>query len=345
MTNEGELLPQAFSASNLCVPAEIRLESGWISWRWGEYAGSAPGRAVTAEKLLDRFLKIETTEDAYQFAHAFGPLGICSHGNPICHANLPGGGLLYAPEQEEETGVEVVSPPSPESFYCPPTLLTDGWFGESVEWWLVLASATRAIENTATRLKRAERPLQEDLLTLHKMLVWGINPTPLDRQQIPKPKLAHDAKSWSGDGDALALIEGAPADGARSRAWTLVLLLLNEWLKACSVRLHFTFTDAVPHRVDFDMSFIAGDQRGCFPALVFELIGRVRAVEGKWMVRCTYCKVLVSPRQEPRGKRRVFCRTCRAEGWPARYALREYYARHRKEILASRKCKRRATKK
>ena len=129
----------------------------------------------------------------------------------------------------------------------------------------------------------------------------------------------------------------------RSNAWAFILELLNKWLISCPARVYFTFTDSRP--VDFTMSFIAGDQRGCFPALIFELVGRIRATKGKWMVNCSHCKVLVSPRREPQENRRVFCPACRAEGWPVRYANRDHYIEKREEILASRRRKRRATKK
>jgi hypothetical protein len=357
------LLPQAFSASKLCVPTELRLKNGWLLWEWRNYMGSARGREVAADGLLVRFLKIRKAEDVYRFARRFGPLGICQHGRPVCHAVLPGGGALYEPGEQEETRVDAVSPPSPEAFYCAPKLLPDdqpedriNWFlgrlekrepvgsacGERVNWWLNLSEVMRAALNVAEHLKRAARPQRRDLALLNKFLVHGVNPLPIIRHIFPEHDLAKEAELYGRDGDVLASVEEARADGLRSRAWELVLELLNEWLVACPMRIYFTYTDSRP--VDFSMSFIAGDQRGCFPALVFELIERIRSVQGNWMVRCTHCKVLVSPRREPREGGRVFCPSCRTGGWPVRYANRDHYARNSKQILDSRRRKRRTNK-
>jgi hypothetical protein len=336
-------LPQAFGASKLCVPPEIDIQNGWIVWRWREYLGSVIGLEVVAEGLLDRFCKIESAHDALIFAKTFGPLGICSHGNPICHADTPGGGLLYDPEQGKASGVPAVSPPTPERFYCSPARRSDdGRLGERVEWWLKLAAAMRACLKVSTSLQKARRPNAKDLGVINKILIHELEPLPITRQLLPEEQLAEEAAQYGGDGPVLPEVFGSRVDGFRSRAWELVFHLINEWLIACPVRLYFTYTDSRP--VDFSMSFIAGDQRGCFPALVFELVGRIRAAKGNWMVNCAHCPHLVSPRREPRPGQRVFCDQCRAEGWPLRYALRDYYARKRKKILAQRKRERRGRK-
>jgi hypothetical protein len=226
--------------------------------------------------------------------------------------------------------VSVVSPPRAETFYCPPQQLDGGAFGEQVDWWLKLANAMRAAVDTASRLKVAERPARADLVVLRRCLLHGIS---------PNPKIEGIVK---GSVDIWAPPEGeGRVDASRARAWTLVLELLNKWLQACPMRLHFTFTDAVPHRVDFSMSFIASDQRGCFPALVFELAGRVRGVDDRFMVRCAHCDDPFVPRREPSEGQRAFCPACRREGWPTKYALRNYYANHRVKILRRRKLKRR----
>jgi len=283
--------------------------------------------------LLDRFCKIKKAEQASKFAKRFGPLGICSHGNPICHAGQPSGGVIVGGlASAEESGVQVVSAPNVEAFYCPPARLSDDRFGECVEWWLKLAEAMRACLEVSTSLQKARRPNPKDLGLIFKTLDHGLNPLPIIEQISPAAQLARIAARYATDGAVLPEVSGARADGFRSRAWTFVLELINQWLKACPVRLYFTYTDSRP--VDFSMSFIAGDQRGCFPALVFELVGRIRAIKGKWMVNCAHCPHLVSPRREPRPGQRVFCAECRAEGWPMRYALRDYYARKRKKILA-----------
>ena len=230
----------------------------------------------------------------------------------------------------------MVTLPSIDHFYCSPAQ-RDGWFQEPVEWWLKLVSVMLAIENTAKRLQQAERPLRADLLTLNKVLVWGINPAPLDKQLIPESALARNAELSSGGADAYV---GARIDGMRSRAWLPVMSLLNEWLKVCPTRLYFTYTDARP-KVDFSMSFISGDERGCFPALVFDLIGRIRGGTGSLMVLCAHCRNSFSPRREPREGERMFCEDCQDEGWPVRYANRDHYRRNRKEILENRRRQRR----
>jgi hypothetical protein len=332
-------LPQAFSASKLCVPPQIELRDGLIAWRWEEYLGSVVGREVEAEGLLDRFCRIRRFEHVLQFARQFGPLGICKHANPICHPSLPGGGLMYDPEQGEASGVLVVSPPTPESFYCSPTQLRDGFLAESTDWWIKLASAMRACVNVATSLQRARRPRVKDLGLIYSVLHHGLEPLPITEQMLPQGELAEEATRDADDGAVLAEVADARVDGFRSQAWIVVLELLNNWLIACPARLYFRFTDSRP--VDFSMSFVAGDQRGCFPALVFELIGRIRATKGKWMVNCAHCGMLASPRREPTGNR-VFCEVCRAEGWPMRYANRDQYARNSRKILAGRKRRRRA---
>jgi len=319
-------LPRAFDVTLLCVPREVRLENDSLIWRWLEVR-QQPVKRVQATDALERFLKIQDSKGVLRFARRFGPLGLCQHGELLGKA-------------------AAVSRPG--HFYCRPAE-HEGWSGERVKWWLTLARAMRAIENTAARLKRAQRPLREDLFTLNQTFTWGIEPTALDRELNAKDKLASDAEKWSADGDILPRIEDTPADGARSQAWMLVLVLLNEFLKACSVRLDFTNAQPValammsfaPRRpVDFTMSFVAGDNRGCFPALVFELIGRIRGEPGKFMVRCAHCKDPIAPRHEPRGSERIFCAACRAQGWPVRYANRDYYERSRNKILAGRKKKR-----
>jgi hypothetical protein len=336
-------LPQAFGASKLCVPYEIDLEGRWIAWRWEEDFGSAPGsvigKDVDAVGLLDAFSEIRNPFDVRGFAKVFGPLGICAHGNPICHAELPASGLAFDLGGGEQT-VHSAFATGVESFYCPPFRFSDGRFGERVDWWLKLADAVRACTRVSTLLQRGGRPDPKDLAEIYCTLVHELNALEITKQLLPESELAEEARLYAQDGPKLEEIEGARVDGMRSRAWTLILELLNKWLIACPTRLYFTFTDSRP--VDFSMSFVAGDQRGCFPALVFELVGRIRATKGKWMVNCAHCKVLVSPRREPQDGARVFCHTCRAEGWPARYALRAYYARNRKRILATRKRKRRA---
>jgi len=338
-------LPQAFSESKLCVPEEIDLYGNWIAWRWQEYLGSASGsvtgKDVDAVGLLDRFSKIKNARDACDFAKAFGPLGICAHGNPVCHAGLPAHGLIFGLEPAEQS-IHSVATMGAENFYCAPFRFPDGRFGERVDWWLKLAEAMRACVRVSTSLQRARRPQLNDLAAINKLLIHELNPPPITEQILPESQLAEEARLYANDGVILAKIEGARTDGLRSAAWTLILELLNKWLIACPVRLYFTYTASRP--VDFGMSFVAGDQRGCFPALVFELVGRIRATKGKWMVNCFHCKVLVSPRREPQENSRVFCRACRQEGWPVRYANRDHYAHNRDEILASRKRRRRATR-
>jgi hypothetical protein len=335
-------LPQAFSESKLCVPEEIDLDANWIAWRWQEYFGSASGtvtgREVDAVGLLDRFFRIKNPADALDCAQAYGPLGICAHGHPICHAALPAGGLVFGLKPEEQS-IHSTASMSVENFYCAPFRFPDGRFGERVEWWLKLAEAMRACLEVSTSLQKARRPNPKDLGVIYRTLIHELNPLPITEQILPDAQLAGVAARYATDGALLQEVSGARADGFRSRAWTFVFELINKWLIACPVRLYFTYTDSRP--VDFSMSFIAGDQRGCFPALVFELVGRIRAVKGKWMVNCAHCPHLVSPRREPRPGQRVFCDECRAEGWPMRYALRDYYARKRKKILARRKRERR----
>jgi len=327
------------------VPDEIDLEASWITWRWQEYFGSesatVTGREVDAVDLLGRFSRIKDPTDALDYAQAFGPLGICGHGHPICHAALPAGGLIFGLEPEEQS-VHSTASMSVDNFYCAPFRFPDGRFGERVEWWLKIAEAVRACIRVSTSLQSARRPQSKDLAAIYKLLLYELNPPPITRQILPEDQIEKEARLYANDGPVASEIRGARADGFRSNAWALIFELLNKWLIACPVRLYFTFAESRP--VDFSMSFVAGDQRGCFPALVFELVGRIRAIKGKWMVNCAHCPHLVSPRREPRPGQRVFCDQCRAEGWPVRYALRDYYARERKKILARRKRERRGEK-
>jgi hypothetical protein len=225
---------------------------------------------VVAEGLLERFLKIKKAQEALEFARSFGPLGICSHGNPISHADLPGGGVLVDDLSTAEAGgVPVVSAPKAEDFYCPPVRLPDGRLGERVEWWLKLGEAMCACLEVSTTLQHARGPNPKNLEVIYKTLLHELETLPITEQLLPEAKLAEEAAQYGADGDLLSEIPGARVDGLRSRAWAIVFELVNEWLVACPVRLYFTFTDSRP--VDFSMSFIAGDQRGCFPTLVFEL--------------------------------------------------------------------------
>lgn len=332
---EQDGLPRAFDVTRLCVPDEMLLEDGWLLWRWIEFEGLALGKEVEVAGALESFLNIKSERRLLEYARRFGPLGFCAHGEPLCHARLAGGGVF------EDSGTSVVSHPKPKRYYCAPAQ-REGWLGEPVQWWFALGEAMRAALNVATRLKQAERPSRQDLQVLYRALNHGLNPTPLLRQLLSEQELDEDTELHGRDGDLLRRIEGTRADSARSRAWALVLELLNKWLIACPARLYFTFTDTRP--VDFSMSFIAGDERGCFPALVFQLAGRIRGEAASLMVRCFHCGDSFSPRNEPPEGKRSFCVTCRAQGWPKYYAARDHYARSSKEILERRKRRRREAK-
>ena len=195
MTARFDQLPQAFSASRLCVSPEIDIDGDWIAWRWRESFGSVIGKEVAAEGLLDRFSKIKTAEDACDFARAFGPLGICAHGKPISHADLPGGGLLYDPEQGESSGAHVVSPPSAPAFYCAPHRLPNGRLGERVEWWLKIAEAIRACVEVATSLQEARRPRPRDLAVLYKSLVYELSQPPVVEQILPGDRASQRSRT------------------------------------------------------------------------------------------------------------------------------------------------------
>jgi len=343
--------------TRLCVPDEVQLDGDCLGWRWTEFGGSAVGHEAEPKGVLNRFLKIKTAAQVLAFACRYGPLGICQHGHPLCHAELPGGGFLYDPSgfvgaeenlppSTEHKGVNVVSPPKPDAFYCAPICAADGWFHERITWWIALADTMRAAVGVASRLKQAQRPLRQDVEMLKKMLIFELEPVPAVLALSPDGKLDKGAEFYLRDGPVLEQVEGTSIDAGRSEAWGLVLELLNKWLIACPTRLFFTYADdrpfdgkRRPYRVDFSMSFIAGDQRGCFPALVFQLISEVRGGRAGFMVRCTNCEDSFTPRANEK-----FCPACRAEGWPQRYASRHYYANKRDEILGKRKRKRRATK-
>jgi hypothetical protein len=206
----------------------------------------------------------------------------------------------------------------------------------------------RAVVSIASRLKQAQRPLQQDLAILYRTLIHGLEPLPIVRELIPEEVLYEEAELYVHAGTVPKSIEETiRADGGRSDAWRIVLELLNNWLIACPARLYFTYTDdrladgqRRPYRVDFAMSFIAGDQRGCFPALVFQLLSEIRGGPADFMLRCTHCEDSFTPRTNEK-----FCPACRAERWPQRYASKHYYAEKRDKILQKRKRKRQAAKK
>ena len=236
--------------------------------------------------------------------------------------------------------MQVVPAPAAEAFYCAPVRLPEGRFGERVEWWLELSEAMRACVKVAASLKKALRPRPKNMAVFNRSLIYELGQPPVVEQILPEHQLNEEAELCAQDGDLIPEVAGARFDGFRSRAWNLILELLNKWLVACPVRLYFTYADTRP--VDFSMSFVAGDQRGCFPALVFALIGRIRAKRGEWMVNCAHCGLVFSPRREPKAGERMYCESCRAEKWPMRQALRDYYARNRTKILVRRKQRRRA---
>jgi hypothetical protein len=358
MTVSRGQLPQAFSASRLCVPSAVRLEGEWLLWAESKQSGLVAGRAVEPDGLLDYFSRIKTANGVFRVAQRYGPLGLCEHGHPISHADLPAGGLIYDPKEAVENVAEVVTVPSPRAFYCSPARPGKVGFGERIDRWLYLAEAMRAVLNVAETLKKAKRPRPDDLTCLFKQIVTDPDPTApkptaFYEQMSPKVGVSELAQAYGRDGVGLSELEGVRIDGLRSNTWILVLELLNKWLLACPIKAHFTFTDSRRHdlrdvpdslkkppspgRVDFEMSFMAGDRRGFFPALVFDLIGRVRAVGSEWMVSCAHCDGPAWPRGEPREGRRVFCPACRAAGWPQRYALRTYYNEHSDKILNRRK--------
>src|SRR6266567_1185327 len=113
MTKPPEL-PHAFDVTRLCVPDEIRLEDRWLLWRWIEFEGLLLGKEVEAAVALESFLRIKSERSLLAYARRFGPLGFCAHGEPLCHARLPGGGVF------EDSGASVVSHPEPELYYCAP---------------------------------------------------------------------------------------------------------------------------------------------------------------------------------------------------------------------------------
>lgn len=312
-----ETFPQASDASRLSVPGEIELRGEWLCWRWGAFGGSASGTTKEASGILEQFVKISNACEVLDFARQFGPLGLCKDGEPLSHPNSSGGVLLGGGDGEGYASV--VSPPDPELFYCAPAQLADGWSGEPVQWWLTLANAMRATIDTILKLKNAERPARADLSTILNYLVYGM---PSDSAIEQQPLILPDMFVPPGS-------EGR-IDASRARAWTLALEQVNKWLQACPTRLHFTFTDAGRRRVDLSMSFTVGDQRGCFPALVFEVVRHIRGGQDYLLnVACAHCGNDFVPRSKPVPGRRAFCRTCRKEGWPMRYALRTQYKKKR----------------
>jgi hypothetical protein len=141
--DEGRL--PSFPSDMICIPAEVWVEGNWLRWlRHVDYTVAPPAN------VLSDFLNLSTAEDVLKFARRWGILGLCEkHGFPGWHTI-----------HDNDFGALKGRP-------CLP-YVSNGAYGERIDYWLFLVQRARAILDVAARL-HLHQPGKEDdwMVILH----------------------------------------------------------------------------------------------------------------------------------------------------------------------------------
>lgn len=139
----GEAGPLGYSVEHAMlkpqVPVILRLEGDRLVWRGHDLERpELEPKPVDPAGALDAFIRISSAEDVLRFAERWGPLSLCKHNAPACHAG-PGPVALTA---------------------CSPTR------SESIEVWLRFARHAHAVVEVAIAVRAGEPSPREPWETL-----------------------------------------------------------------------------------------------------------------------------------------------------------------------------------
>jgi hypothetical protein len=294
---------------------------------------SGPRNFLLADREpIESFLRLgrNFTETAVlDFASCYGRLGLCWHNRFQAHGRIAGSGeietvdtpltpFLVAPANCSPRLLRVEwdwvwmhngkdwDPFEPRELYGPELGM---WVVESLSAWRDLSEAVANLWETVRSLRTGSRPHTAAVKKLED-ICYG-----LGRAGRHYRNLADDEDS-------------GPISLTRPYVWQLIADRLNEWLVDVPARFRVEIN---PESGRFKSDIVIGDERGCFPAIVAQLLARGLGASGAGCHEiCSGCHLPFIPTREIAEDRRRYCLSCREAGIPLRDAARAYRERQRK---------------
>ena len=296
------------------LPTRIVVDGDRLRWTLEtDTPDSPPHRMIEpAPGLLEQFLRLRDApaSQILRYAQRWGVLGLCEHDFPAQHP----------PEYWPSRAIE--------GHVCP--------YAHDDPWGAGRSRSSRRPPRPAPRSKRPDQRWPAARTDFHICFVRGYSE---DGWYVGKPWEPLEAwRTWARRAHAFLAVAAAlqqkqvgveadwrmatdsrmetprtPADG-----WRALTYYAGFWLKAADVRPWPQFQDGM-------VRFAIGSDWGhspLFGAIAVQLVLAISGTPG--FAVCDACRNVYAPLRSPRAGERHYCRTCRANNIPQRYAAARY---------------------
>lgn len=289
-------------------PVELRAEEDGDTYlQWG-FDPAQQREVRPTDKLLLRFVNLAdgTDEQIADFAHTFGPLGLCErHAFPLVER---AGSIVVNPFWDQAEWERSEAAEEDVEYHHNPA-------SPSVDYW-DQCRAAEVQDDAGTHTKERTENWREYARLVRALIRLGMSINAGEDG---------DSEAWADLGiDKQTLLHSAAATFPS---------VLNHWIAAADLRLGVALERDDPPRSAWTLTPQLKTQT-LFAGIVSEVMAAV-AAPGRYAY-CDQCGVLYAPSRKPNPSRRKFCPACVEDGWPGRWAARDYKARKKSGVSAMR---------